>query len=182
MKIGYARVSTKEQNLDMQLSALRKAKCTKIFEEKESGVSRNRTELNKLLEILRPGDVVLVWRLDRLARSTKLLLEVLEKVIDSGAKFVSLSESWADTTSPAGKMVVTVLSGIAEFERDLIRERTKIGRLEAKRRGVKFGRPKKLGADQKKAILRRLKDDQSIREIAEDYNVHFTTVYRVLNE
>ena len=182
MKIGYARVSTEEQNLDMQLTALRKAKCTRIFEEKQSGASRNRAELNKLLDILRPGDVVVVWKLDRLARSTKILLEILEEIIESGAKFVSLSEQWADTTSPAGKMIITVLSGMAEFERDLIRERTKTGRLAALRRGVKFGRPVKLTAAEKKQIKRRRENGESIRDIAESLSVHFTTVYRALEE
>lgn len=182
MKIGYARVSTEEQNLDMQLTALRKAKCTKIYEEKQSGANRNRVELNKMLETLRPGDVVVVWKLDRLARSTRILLELLEEIIDADAKFVSLSEPWADTTSPAGKMIVTVLSGMAEFERDLIRERTKTGRLAAIERGVKFGRPKKLTPAEKKQVKRRRENGESIRDIADYFNVHFTTIYRALEE
>jgi len=182
LKIGYARVSTEEQNLDMQLTALRKAKCTKIYEEKQSGASRNRVELNKMLETLRPGDVVVVWKLDRLARSTRILLELIEEIIDAEAKFVSLSEPWADTTSPAGKMIVTVLSGMAEFERDLIRERTKTGRIAALERGVKFGRPKKLTPAEKKQVKRRRENGESIRDIADSFNVHFTTVYRALEE
>ena len=107
---------------------------------------------------------------------------MLEEIIEAEAKFVSLSEPWADTTSPAGKMIVTVLSGIAEFERDLIRERTKTGRLAALQRGVKFGRPRKLTPAEKKQVKRRREDGQSIRDIAQLFNVHFTTVYRALDD
>ena len=117
MKIGYARVSTEDQNLDIQLAALQKAKCQRIYQEKRSGVGRDRPELRRMLQELRQGDIIVVWKLDRLARSTKILLETIEQIIEAGAKFQSLSEPWADTTSPGGKMVMTVFAGIAEFEK-----------------------------------------------------------------
>ncbi|KXU29132.1 resolvase, partial [Sphingobium sp. AM] len=134
MKIGYARVSTEEQNLDMQLTALRKAGCKKIFQEKISGTKWERPELHKMLDIVDTDDIVVVWRLDRLARSTKMLLEITDRILEAGAKFSSLSEPWADTTSPAGKMIMTFFAGMAEFEKDLIRDRTGSGRKAAKER------------------------------------------------
>lgn len=150
MKIGYARVSTEEQKLELQLASLKKAGCRKIFQEKVSGTRRDRPELEKMIEQLREGDVVVVARLDRVARSTSHLLDIMEKLRDSGAKFQSLSEPWADTTSHSGKLIMTIFGGIAEFERDLIRDRTSAGRIAAKKRGVVFGRPKKLSDVQKK--------------------------------
>ena len=123
MKIGYARVSTQDQNLDLQLKALKKAGCQKIFREKISGVNRNRPEFQRMLDQLRGGDTIVVWKLDRLARSTRDLLNTMETLADAGAKFQSLSEPWANTTTHAGKMIMTVFAGIAEFERDLISER-----------------------------------------------------------
>ncbi|WP_143491014.1 recombinase family protein, partial [Pseudomonas sp. Bc-h] len=143
MKIGYARVSTDDQNLDIQLASLQEAGCERVFKEKLSGASMARPEIQRLLDNLRNGDVVIVWRLDRLARSTRDLLEIADRIKATGAKFKSLSEPWADTTSPAGKMVMTVFAGIAEFERELIRGRTSAGRISAKKRGVKFGRPQR---------------------------------------
>ena len=141
MKVGYARVSTIEQNLDLQLQALKKAGCQKIYREKVSGATRQRPEFQRMLDQIRGGDVIVVWKLDRLARSTRDLLETTETIREAGAKFQSISEPWADTTTHAGKMIMTVFAGIAEFERDLIRERTGAGREAAKKRGVQFGRP-----------------------------------------
>lgn len=180
MKIGYARVSTEEQNLDMQLTALRKAGCKKIFQEKISGTKWERPELHKMLDIVDAGDIVIVWRLDRLARSTKMLLEITDQIMSAGAKFSSLSEPWADTTSPAGKMIMTFFAGMAEFEKDLIRDRTGLGRKAAKERGVKFGRPSKMSEAQMKAAKRLLRDGQSIRQVADTFNIHYTTLYRLL--
>ena len=144
MNIGYARVSTLDQNLDLQMQALRKAGCQKIFREKVSGASRERPEFQRMLEQLRDGDTVIVWKLDRLARSTRDPLETMETIREAGARFQSLSEPWANTTSHAGKLIMTVFAGIAEFERDLIRERTSAGREAARRRGIHSGRPQKL--------------------------------------
>ena len=179
MKIGYARVSTQDQNLDLQLRALKKAGCRKIFQEKISGATRTRPQFQRMLEQLREGDVVVVWKLDRLARSTRDLLETIETIRDAGARFQSLSEPWADTTTHAGKMIMTVFAGIAEFERDLIRERTKAGRDAARTRGVRFGRPQKLNAEQKSLAQRLIEEGRAVREIATTFNVHPATIYRL---
>jgi DNA invertase Pin-like site-specific DNA recombinase len=178
MKIGYARVSTLEQHLDLQLQALKKAGCTKIFREKVSGASRHRPEFQRMLDHLRPGDIIVVWKLDRLARSTRALLETMETIRDAGARFQSLSEPWADTTTHAGKMIMTVFAGIAEFERDLIRERTQAGRVAAKSRGVRFGRPRKLNPEQTKLVQRLVEEGKAVREVAAAFNVHVATIYR----
>ena len=115
MKIGYARVSTTDQNLELQLTALKEAGCNRIYQEKISGAKKDRPELERLLDQLRPDDMVVVWKLDRLARSTQNLLELVEQIRIAEASFCSLSEPWADTTSHAGKMILTVFAGIAEF-------------------------------------------------------------------
>jgi DNA invertase Pin-like site-specific DNA recombinase len=180
MKIGYARVSTADQKLSLQLEALKKAGCQRIFREKASGAHRDRPELGRMLDQLREGDVVAVWRLDRLARSTRDLLEIVAAIDAAGARFQSLSEPWADTTTHAGRMIMTIFAGIAEFERDLIRERTGAGRREAQRRGVRFGRPRKMNAEQQELARRLLKEGQSVREVARTFSVHPATLYRIL--
>ena len=179
MKIGYARVSTLDQKLDLQLQALRKAGCTKIFREKISGASRERPEFQRMLDQVRVGDTVVVWKLDRLARSTRDLLNTMETIREAGGKFQSLSEPWADTTTHAGKMIMTVFAGIAEFERDLIRERTSAGRVAAQKRGVQFGRPRKLNPDQAKLAKRLLDEGKLVSEIAKTFRVHVATIYRL---
>ena len=181
MKIGYARVSTADQNLELQLTVLKEAGCDRIYQEKISGAKRERPELNRLLDQLRSDDIVVVWKLDRFARSTKNLLELVELIKGAKASFCSLSEPWADTSSHAGKMIMTVFAGIAEFERDLIRERTSAGRKAALTRGVRFGRPKKLNDEQKMLTLRLLQEDKSVSEIAKTFNVHNTTIYRLID-
>jgi DNA invertase Pin-like site-specific DNA recombinase len=140
----WAWVSTEDQNLDGQCQRLSAAGCEKLFEEKLSGANRNRPKLEKLIEQLRKGDVLVVTRLDRLARSTSELLRIAERLTEKSAGLQSLDEPWADTTSPSGRMVMTVFAGIAEFERTLIISRTNDGRMAAKARGVTFGRPKKM--------------------------------------
>jgi DNA invertase Pin-like site-specific DNA recombinase len=179
MRIGYARVSTLDQKLDLQMQALKKAGCTKIFREKVSGASRDRPELKRMLDQIREGDVVVVWKLDRLARSTRDLLETMESIRESGGQFQSISEPWADSTSHAGKMIMTVFAGIAEFERDLIRERTSAGRKAAKSKGVRFGRPRKLNSQQAKLAQRLLDEGKLVSEIAETFGVHVATIYRL---
>ena len=179
MKVGYARVSTIEQNLDLQLQALKKAGCQKIYREKVSGATRQRPEFQRMLDQIRGGDVIVVWKLDRLARSTRDLLETTETIREAGAKFQSISEPWADTTTHAGKMIMTVFAGIAEFERDLIRERTGAGREAAKRRGVQFGRPRKLNPEQTQLVRRLLDEGESVRDLAETFDVHIATIYRL---
>lgn len=179
MKMGYARVSTLDQRLDLQLRTLKQAGCTKIWREKISGLTRQRPELQRLLEHLRAGDVVVVWKVDRIARSTRHLLEIMDMIREAGARFRSLSEPWADTTTTAGKMIMTIFAGIAEFERDLIQERTTAGRIAAQKRGVRFGRPRKLNADQEKLVRRLVSEGKGVPEVAHTFKVHPSTIYRL---
>ncbi len=181
MKIGYARVSTEDQRLNLQIEALKRAGCTRIYREKVSGAYRDRPELDRMLDQLRQGDVVIVWKLDRFARSTRNLLEIVESISNARARFQSISEPWADTTTHAGKMIMTIFAGIAEFERDLIRERTGAGRVDAQKRGVRFGRPKKMNAEQQDIAQRLLKEGQSVRDVARTFSVHPATLYRILS-
>ena len=181
MKIGYARVATEDQRLTVQIEALKKAGCSRIFREKLSGAYHDRPELNRMLDHLRNGDTVIGWKLDRLARSTRNLLEIVESISSAGARFQSISEPWADTTTHAGKMIPTIFAGIAEFERDLIRERTGAGRVDAQKRGVRFGHSKKMNEDQRKLAQRLLKEGKSIREVARTFSVHPATLYRIVS-
>jgi DNA invertase Pin-like site-specific DNA recombinase len=181
MLIGYARVSTDDQNLSLQRAALQTAGCKRIYEEKISGAKRDRPELARLLDQIRSQDVIVVSRLDRLARSTRDLLEIAEKLNAAEAGLRSLHEPWADTTSPAGRMVLTVFAGIAEFERELIHERTSAGRIAAKDRGVRFGRPSKLTSDQIALAQRLTAEGTSVADVSKVLNVHRTTLYRVLD-
>ena len=178
MNIGYARVSTEDQHLDVQLQALRAAGCKKLFQEKVTGTIRTRPELQRLLDHLREGDTVVVSKLDRLARSTRDLLEIAETIKQAGAGLKSLSEPWADTTSPAGKMVLTVFAGIGEFERALIVERTSTGRSAAKKRGGRFGRPAKLSPEKAELAARLIAEGQSVKHVAKTFGVHPATIYR----
>lgn len=180
MLIGYARVSTDDQHLDHQRNTLRTAGCQRIYEEKISGTKRIRPELTKALDHIREGDVLVVTRLDRLARSTRDLLEFSEILNRSGVGLRSLEEPWADTTSPSGKMVLTVFAGIAEFERSLIIDRTRAGRHAAQKRGVRFGRPPKLSQEQVDLAQRLLAEKQSVRAAARMLNCHHATLYRAL--
>lgn len=180
MLIGYARVSTDDQDLRLQRGELQRAGCERLFEEKLSGARRDRPELQHMLDHLRADDVVVITRLDRLARSTRDLLDIAERLNTIGAGLRSLAAPWADTTSPAGRMVLTVFAGIAEFERDLIRERTSSGRAAAKQRGVRFGRPAKLSPDQIALGRRLIEEGRSVREVAKVLNCHHATLYRQL--
>jgi DNA invertase Pin-like site-specific DNA recombinase len=144
-----------------------------------SGVSWERPEFQRRLDELRMGDTVIVWKRDRLARSTHDLLETMETIRKVGARFQSLSEPWANTTTHAGKLIMTVVAGIAELERDLIRERTRAGREAARRRGIHFGRPRKLNPEQTKLARRLIVEGQSVRKIADTFNVHTATIYRL---
>ena len=181
--LGYARVSTDDQDLTLQRDHLRAAGCNKLFAEKVSGARRVRPELDRMLDHLRPGDVVTVTRLDRLARSTRDLLDISERIRSCGAGLRSLAEPWADTTSPAGRMVMTVFAGIAEFERSLILERTRTGREAAKARGVQFGpRPAltKAQIDHARRLIDQ--DDFTVKAAAELLGVHRSTLYRALDK
>lgn len=180
--LGYARVSTDDQDLTNQRAELQAAGCTKLFSEKFTGTQRNRPELARLLDHLRPGDVVTVTRLDRLARSTRDLLDIAEQLQTKGAGLRSLAEPWADTTTPAGRMVLTVFAGIAEFERSLIIDRTRQGREAAKARGVKFG-PRPTLTETQITHARELIDQEgySVREVAAILGVHRSTLYRAID-
>ena len=180
MLVGYARVSTEDQDLTLQRAALTGAGCKRVYEEKVSGAKRARPELTRMLDQLRAGDVVVVSRLDRLARSTRDLLDIAEQLKQAEDGLRSLHEPWADTTSPAGRMVLTVFAGIAEFERELIHERTGAGRVSAKARGVRFGRPPKLAADQIALARRLIAEGTSVPEASRILKVHRATLYRAL--
>ena len=177
MIIGYARVSTSDQNLDAQLDQLRAAKAEKIFEEKITGTKRTRPQLDALLSQLRKKDVVVVTKYDRLARSLKDLLEIVETIREHGAGFRSLAED-IDTTTSAGRLIFHVFASIAEFERDRISERTKEGLEAARNRGRVGGRPPALSADQKTEVRRMRDDGRSIPEIARLFKVSQMTVRR----
>jgi DNA invertase Pin-like site-specific DNA recombinase len=179
--LGYARVSTDDQDLTNQRAELHTAGCTRIFAEKITCTRRDRPELARLLDHLRPGDVVTVTRLDRLARSTRDLLDIAERIQAAGAGLRSLAEPWADTTTPAGRMVLTVFAGIAEFERSLIIDRTRNGREAAKARGVKFGpRPTLTPAQIEHARELIDRDGRTVKEAAALLGVHRSTLYRAL--
>jgi len=152
---GYARVSTDGQSLFSQDAELHAAGCVKVYAEKVSGARTNRPELAKVIKRLDTGDVLIVTRLDRLARSTRDLLNILDDIAKRGAGFKSLNDAWADTTTPHGRLMLTVLGGLAEFERELILARTSDGRARAKARGVRFGRPSALTAHHTATASRR---------------------------
>ena len=180
MIYGYARVSTDNQNTEAQVRQLSDAGCEKIFQEIASGAKSDRTQLRRLLKTLGPGDIVMVTRLDRLARSTRDLLNILATITSKNAGFRSLGDTWANTTTAHGRLMLTVLGGLAEFERDLIRKRTSEGRQRAKARGVKLGRKPKLTAHQRyEAIKRRNEGKETLTEIARSYNVCHSTISRL---
>ncbi|GBQ24258.1 recombinase family protein [Gluconacetobacter sacchari] len=182
MIIGYARVSSEDQNLAVQIQALQQAGCAMIFKEKLSGASTRRPALQRLLRTAGHDDIIVVMRLDRLARSTRDLLDIVEKLKQNGAGFKSIQEPWADTTSPAGRLILTIFAGIAEFDRALIRDRTAAGRKLARERGVHMGRPRKLSNAQITAIQAMMRNKTAdARHVAHTYKIHRSTVYRIVN-
>ncbi len=182
MKIGYARISTTEQNLSLQMDALEKADCEKLFHDQISGAKTQRPGLDEALSYLRKGDVLVVWRLDRLGRSLKHLIELVNALEKRGIGFQSLQES-IDTTTSGGKLIFHIFGALAEFERNLIQERTYAGLAAARARGRTGGRPKALDA-KKTALLYRLYDEKkhSIQEICELVGVSKSTLYSYLRE
>lgn len=180
LMLGYARVSTDDQDLTLQRDHLRATGCNKLFAEKVSGARRARPELGRMLDHLRPGDLVIVTRLDRLARSTRDLLDIAERIQVTGAGLRSLAEPWADTSSPAGKMILTVMAGIAEFERSLIIDRTRSGRVAAKAKGVRFGPKRVLTPEQITHARQLIEGEQSVADVARLLGVHRATLYRAL--
>jgi DNA invertase Pin-like site-specific DNA recombinase len=176
---GYARVSTDGQTLAAQDATLRAAGCAKVYAEKASGAKTDRAELRKVVARLDQGDVLVVTRLDRLARSTRDLLNTLDAISKKGAGFRSLADAWADTTTPHGRLMLTVLGGLAEFERELIRARTGEGRARAKARGVHMGRPPKLTRDQQREAIARREAGEALTDIARTFGVSHTTIGRL---
>ena len=179
MIYGYARVSTDGQSVGAQVRQLTDAGCEKVYREVASGARTERAQLRRLLAALGPGDVLVVTRLDRLARSTRDLLNTLAAITGRQAGFRSLGDAWADTTTPHGRLMLTVLGGLAEFERELIRARTGEGRSRAKARGVKLGRKPKLTAHQRREALERRETGEPLTEIARSYNVSHSTISRL---
>ena len=179
MIYGYARVSTDGQSVEAQVRQLTDAGCGKVFRETASGAKTDRAQLARAVSVLKPGDALLVTRLDRLARSTRDLLNTLAAITAKGAGFRSLADGWANTTTPHGRLLPTVLGGIGEFERELIRSRTGEGRDRAKARGVKMGRKPKLTHHQRCEALSRRAKGEALTEIARSYNVSHSTISRL---
>jgi len=179
MNLGYARVSTQGQTLESQLEELGNAGCSKIYSEKISGAKYDRPELQRLLKALEPGSVVVVTRLDRLGRSTIDLLAIVKQIADRGCLFKSLADPWCNSTTPTGRLLLTVLGGLAEFERELIKDRTTEGRERAKRAGVKMGRKPLLSPHQIAEIRGRKAGGESVRFLARSYGVSPNTISRV---
>jgi DNA invertase Pin-like site-specific DNA recombinase len=176
---GYARVSTDGQTLAAQDAALHAAGVAKVFAEKASGAKTDRAELRKVIKRLETGDVLIVTRLDRLARSTRDLLNVMHEIAERGAGFKSLADAWADTTTPHGRLMLAVLGGLAEFERDLIKARTSEGRARAKAKGVHMGRPPKLTQFQRDEAIRRREAGETLADIGRTFGVSHTTISRL---
>jgi len=177
--IGYARVSTDGQSLRSQTEALHQAGASKVYSEKQSGAYTDRPQLAKAIQALGNGDTLVVCKLDRLARSTRDLLNTHDAIGKAGATFKSLADHWADTTTPHGRLMLTVLGGLAEFERHLILSRTAEGRTRAQANGVRFGRKPSLTAFQRAEALRRRAAGETLVEIAKSFNVSHTTIARL---
>jgi DNA invertase Pin-like site-specific DNA recombinase len=181
MKYGYARVSSKAQDYTAQVEALKAAGCERIFRERASGKSTNgRPEFARLLKALLPGDTVVVTKLDRLARSSRDLQNILHELEALSCGFASLGESWCDTTTDVGRLMLTIMGGLAEFERGLIRKRTDEGIERAKKLGKRFGRPERLDDGQKRKIAEFYAAGKTMPELAEEYGVGVGTIHRAL--
>lgn len=179
MIYGYARVSGDGQSVAAQVENLTAAGAAKVYREVEKGWRQNRPQLLKLLNVVEEGDTLLITRLDRLARSTRDLLNMLAAIAAKGVLFRSLGDPWADTTTPHGRLMLTMIGGLAEFESELIRARTGEGRELAKKRGVKFGRPAKLTTHQRREAVARRERGDLLTEIARSYNVSDSTISRL---
>ena len=176
--IGYARVSTDGQSLQSQTEALHSAGCGRVYSEKISGAYSDRPQLAKAIQALGNGDTLIVCKLDRLARSTRDLLNTLDVIGKAGATFKSLADAWADTTTPHGRLMLTVLGGLAEFERHLILTRTSEGRARARASGQRFGRKPSLTPYQRAEALRRRANGETLTEIAKSMAVSHMTIAR----
>lgn len=183
MKFGYARISTKEQSLDLQMDALKKAGCKEIFHEVVSGAKTERAELNRLLSTLRKGDVLVIWKLDRLGRSLKHLILLVHELIEKGIGLQSLNDP-IDTTTSQGRLVFNIFACLAEFERDVIRERTQAGLKAARARGRTGGRPKGLSEQAKRTAIAAealyKEGNLSVAEICDNLSISKATLYKYL--
>jgi DNA invertase Pin-like site-specific DNA recombinase len=179
MIMGYARVSTGSQSYADQVAQLERAGAVRVFREKESGARSDRPQLAKAIASLDKGDVLLVTRLDRLARSTRDLLNVVHAIGERGAAFKSLADNWADTSNAHGRLIMTILAGLAEFERELIRARTTAGRDRAKAQGIRFGRKPKLSAHQRAHALKLLDSGEPQSAVAKVLGVDQSTISRL---
>lgn len=178
MKVGYARVSTAEQNLDMQIEALKKAGCEKIFTDRVSGTKSARLGLDQAIDFVRDGDTLVVWKLDRLGRSLTHLIDTVNQLENKGIGFQSLTEA-IDTTTAGGKLVFHIFGALAEFERELIRERTKMGLMSAKAKGRMGGRPNKLTPQQVKMVKDMMASgNYKVNDICEQFGISRSTLYR----
>jgi DNA invertase Pin-like site-specific DNA recombinase len=181
-RIGYARVSSNGQGFDGQIEQLQAAGCTKVFAEKLSGKSTNgRHELAKAFKTLRPGDVLVITKLDRLARSIRDLLNIIDQLKAGGVMLKALDDTWLDTTSPHGELIFTIMGAMAEFERKLIRQRCEEGIRRAKAQGRQFGRRPALDVGQRRRIAERHANGETIAALATEYNVGVATIFRVLH-
>jgi DNA invertase Pin-like site-specific DNA recombinase len=179
--IGYARVSSGTQDFEAQVERLRAAGCQRVYAEKVSGKSTNgRNELAKALKALEPGDTLVVVKLDRLARSIRDLLSLVDQIKACGAKFKALDDSWCDTTTPQGELFLTIMGGLGEFERKLIKQRCDDGIARAKAMGRQFGRPSRLDAGQKRKLAERYAAGESMADLAREYGVGEVTVWRAI--
>jgi len=179
-KIGYARVSTDDQNLELQLDALNQAGCMRIFQDVTSGIKTERKGLSAALDFLRPGDVLIVWKLDRLGRSLKHLIELVTKLEENDVGFCSLQES-IDTTTNNGKLFFHLFGALAEFERGIIQERTKAGLKAAKARGKLGGRPRKMDKEKILMASALMQDDSiPVKEVCKRLGVSKATLYNYL--
>lgn len=179
---GYARVSTADQNLERQLEALDKAGCEIIYKEKITGTTRDRSELNKLLDDLQEGDTVIVKELTRISRSTHDMLNLVNEISNKGCFIKSLNEGWLDTGSPSGKLMLAIFAGMAEFEKEILLQRCNEGRKIAIANGVKMGRPKSTGKQLEYALELYSKGEMSIRKVCEVTGVAQATFCRRLKE
>src|SRR6516164_997029 len=180
-KIGYARVSSNTQDYQGQVEALKAAGCERIYSEKQSGKSTDgRRQFEKLMKELLPGDIVMVTKLDRLARSSRDLHNILHELDGLSCGFVSLGDSWCDTTTAQGRLMLSIMGSIAEFERDLIRKRCQEGMVRAKAKGTKFGRKRSLSPEQVKVAADRYANGETMAELAEVYGVSEPTIWRSL--
>lgn len=180
MRIGYARVSTLDQNLDLQIDALKAAGCDRVYEEKASGARFDREQLNSMLDMLREGDTLVVWKLDRIGRSLKHLLSICSELKGKNVTFVSLTEN-IDTTTNTGQLVFNLLASLSEFERNLIKERSAAGRQAARARGVMGGRAKLLNKNQIDALKAMAADTSiSVKTIVKSFKISKSTYYQYL--